>query len=546
MKTIGIAAPLKSSGLRRMFEALGEVLCVHFEDRTFGDDAGVDAWILLEADWEMLRYMSNSSRACYAVIRDDLLVPCGESPAIEFSGNDALPPVLTGRSIRSDESAGLKALPQQLGDMTVLASKDGAPLWAIREFQGRHHYVSLPLPELSEREPLFRYFNGKQFIRLLPLIVFLRSLTEDRRWKQPPLQACLMFDDPNLHWRTYGFLDFAEIAAHAQIQNYHVCFATIPQDAWFVHKPTASLFQQYHMQLSLLIHGNDHLTRELARPWSKRQLSGNLRQALRRIREFERRSGIEVSRVMAPPHGACSESTLEEMALLGFEAACISKGSLKRHNSQATWLRTLGMRPSDIIGGLPVFPRFSFSGSCKNNILIAALLNQPIIAVGHHYDVAEGLQLLADLSGFVNSLGNVQWADMRRICRSHYARRFEGDILRVKMFTKRIEICVPEGIDKILADLPWLNGQEFTSLAWRPLSQGSQWISQRPDEPIRAISGQKIEIVTGLPALPFRDAKPVWDRRLWPLVRRQLTEARDRLAPLIKSVPTSSNKRDVS
>ena len=152
---------------------------------------------------------------------------------------------------------------------------------------------------------------------MLPLILFLRTLTEDQRWEQPPLQACFMFDDPNLHWRTYGFVDFAQIAAHAQMHNYHVCFATIPLDTWFVHKPTALLFQQYRDQLSLLIHGNDHIAQELARPYSDEELNRNLRQALRRIDEFERRSGVEVSKVMAPPHGACSESTLGEMAHLG-------------------------------------------------------------------------------------------------------------------------------------------------------------------------------------------------------------------------------------
>jgi hypothetical protein len=45
MKTIGISAPLKSSGLRRMFDALGEVLDVRFEELIFEDDAGIDSWI---------------------------------------------------------------------------------------------------------------------------------------------------------------------------------------------------------------------------------------------------------------------------------------------------------------------------------------------------------------------------------------------------------------------------------------------------------------------------------------------------------------------
>jgi hypothetical protein len=436
--------------------------------------------------------------------------------------------------VRADEAGKVMAIPQHLGNMTVLASKAGAPVWAMQEREGRQqHYVALPVPELNDGEPLFQYFNGRQFLHLLPLMLFLRTLTGDRSWAPPPLQACFMFDDPNLHWRTYGFVDFARMAAHAQRRHYHVSFAMIPLDAWFVHKPTVSLFQRHQDQLSLLIHGNDHLSQELAGLYSDEEQRKNLRETLGRIGAFEQRSGIEVSRVMAPPHGACSESTLGEMARLGFEAACISSGSLRHHNPQAAWLRTVGMQPADIIEGLPVFSRFPISGSCHNSILVAALLHQPIIARGHHHDVAEGLQLLAEVSGFVNSLGTVQWTDMKRISRSHYAQRFDGKSLQARMFSKRIEVPVPDGIDQVRVERPWLQGAEST-FAWRLLGEGPEWKSQPPDEPITVQPGQKLEIVSELSTSACIDAKNARNFNLWPVVRRQLTEARDRLAPVIK------------
>lgn len=516
-----------------MLDAFGEILDVRFEERAFGDDTGIDAWILPEADWEILRRIPQCARPCYAVVRDDQLVHCGEYSSIDFAPHSAVPSVLGGRQIRSDEAVKVMALPKWLRDVTVLASKEVSPVWAMQEVEGlQHHYIALPIPELNDGEFLFQFFHGRRFLQLLPLIIFLRILTEDPRWEQPPLQACFMFDDPNLHWRTYGFVDFAEIAAHAQMHNYKVSFATIPLDTWFVHKPTALLFQQYHAQLSLLIHGNNHIAQELARPYVGEELNRNLWQALRRIDEFERRSGVEVSKVMAPPHGACSESALRGMAQLGFEAACISKGSLSHYNGCATWLRTFGMKPCDIIGGLPVLPRFPLSGNCHNSILIAALLHQPIIPVGHHHDIADGLQLLTDLSGFVNSLGPVHWADMKGISRSHYARRLEGKIIRVRMFTKRIEVCIPEGMHQILVERPWLEGS-FLPLAWRPISDVSEWNLHHPDEPIPVLAGQKIEIVAEMPRSSLIDATTI-SSHLWPVARRQLTEARDRLAPMLR------------
>ncbi len=282
------------------------------------------------------------------------------------------------------------ALPQVVDNMEVLALKGSAPIWTMQKRAGlQHHYVAVSIPELKEGEALFQYFHGNQFLSLLPLWIFLRALTGDLSWERPPVQACFMLDDPNLHWRTYGFVDFAKVATHAQTHGYHISFATIPLDAWFVHQPTALLFRKYNEQLSLLIHGNNHISQELARPYTEEDISMNLRQALSRIDEFERRYGVEVSKVMAPPHGACSERALDQMAQLGFEAACISTGSLYHYNKQVSWLRSLGMSPSDIIAGLVVFPRFRISKSCQNSILIAALLDHPIIPVGHHRDIAE-------------------------------------------------------------------------------------------------------------------------------------------------------------
>lgn len=535
MKTIGIGTPLKSSGLRKMLDALGEVFRIRFEERTFEESVGIDAWFLPEVDREIYRHITNCDCPSYAIIRSSLRVPCGRSSTIEFSRNPMLPSVLAGRRINANEAVSMMSLPPLVDNMEVLASKGSAPIWVMQERAGwQHHYVAASIPELNEDEALFQYFSGNQFLSLLPLWIFLRALTGDHRWEQPPVQACFMLDDPNLHWRTYGFVDYAKVATHAQTHGYHISFATIPLDTWFVHQPTALLFRRHHGELSLLIHGNNHVTQELARPYTDEGVNRNLWQALCRIDAFERRYGVEVSKVMAPPHGACSERALDQMAHLGFEAACISTGSLYHHNKQASWIRTLGMGPSDIIAGLAVFPRFRISKICHNDILIAALLGHPIIPVGHHHDIAEGLQLFADLSAFINSLGTVHWAGMKGISRSHYARKLEGNILRVRMFTRRIEVCIPEGIDQVLVEWPSWQHDESLPLAWKSMRDGSDWRHQLPDEPIPVPSGGKVEIASGLTAFHCFDAKSAKSFHLWPVMRRQLTEARDRLAPLIR------------
>src|ERR1019366_8149913 len=110
-------------------------------------------------------------------------------------------------------------------------------------------------------------------------------------------------------------------------------------------------------------------------------------QAIHRIERLERAAGCEISRVMAAPHGACSDAMLQEMPGCGFESAAISHGSLRAHNKGKPWARSLGYLPSEIIQGCPVLPRWGMTGNTYNTILLAAYLGQPMILRGHHADL---------------------------------------------------------------------------------------------------------------------------------------------------------------
>ncbi|MCI0563570.1 MAG: hypothetical protein MN733_34285 [Nitrososphaera sp.] len=541
MKKIGISAPEMSTGHWRIFSALGRIFDVRFEHRNFGDTEGVDAWIFPQVDKKLAFDIQNNDRPTYAVISRDHLVPCGESSAINFARRLPVPEVLMGRVTRSDEAIRLKGLPQWLQTVTPLAFKDEIPIWAVQSHRGcHHHYVALSIPELGEDEPLYQHLHGDQFLALLPLLMFLRDLTDDWRWQPPPLQACFMFDDPNLHWPTYGFINFAEIAKHADFENYHVSFATIPLDAWFVHGPTAVLFKKHRDRISLLMHGNDHVSEELARQIPNKERVRMLKQALYRIEKLEQRSGVAVSRVMAPPHGACSEETLAQMALMGYEAACISRGSLRHYNSRTDWVRALGMRPSETIRGLPVFPRFRISMNCQNSILVAVLLRQPIIPVGHHKDVAENLDLLAHLSRFINSLGDVRWTNMTSIARSHYSQMVDGHVLHLKMHSKMVAVSVPDGINQISVQRPWLEDEMHEPLLLNIMDKDANLISKDIKMSIVVHPGQRVHITSGgvlkYPNGHYSQAK----FNPWPSLRRLFTESRDRLAPKLGRLSTRS------
>jgi hypothetical protein len=537
MKTIGICPPSLYAGWKATFDALGEALNVSFEKRAFGDDRNLDGWIVLAADRKFASEIGRATRPCYVVLDQAELTPQGTSSKITFANRSELTSVLRGRDIRADDAVGAKALPPWFQNVVPLAFKDGSAIWAIQDQSDcRHHYVALPPPQLNNGEALFTHFSGQRMACLLPLVLFVRSLAEDPRWKPPPLQATFMFDDPNLHWTSYGFVDYGEMARRAVAGNYHVSIATIPLDAWFVHPPTRAIFKENTGRMSLLYHGNDHVSKELARSQSPESLHRILCQAAGRIARMEARTGLEVARIMAPPHGACGEAALSEMARLGFEAVCVSRGSLRHYNNGAGWTRTIGMRPCDVVAGLPVIPRFGLSKKCRNDILIAALLRQPIVPMTHHQGVADGYHLLDEMASLVNSLGEVAWRDMKTISRSLYSWRQEGEILWVSMLSARIRVPVPPGIARIQVQVPRVEDSAEEAVFWRTVGENRRWKVVSRDETIAVQGGTTIEIALG-PIEQTRGAThSAGQARLVPAARRLLTEVRDRALPSVHRI----------
>ena len=165
--------------------------------------------------------------------------------------------------------------------------------------------------ELAVGETLRNRLRPGAILPLLPLTSFLLRVAEASGLKRAPLRAAFLIDDPNLHRVRYGYLNFAELAARATTEGWHIAFATIPLDAWLVDRRAVRLFMSSKSQLSLLIHGNNHVKRELARLTTDEQALREMGQALIRIRGFERRTGLAVSRVMAPPHGDYTPTRLE-------------------------------------------------------------------------------------------------------------------------------------------------------------------------------------------------------------------------------------------
>jgi hypothetical protein len=381
--------------------------------------------------------------------------------------------------------------------------------------------------ELEPGEALRNRIRSGRALGLLPLVEFLRRLTAARRWTPPPLRASFHFDDPNLHWRSYGHVSYAKLADHGRQHGYHAAMATVPLDAWLVYPTAARLFRERRAELSLLVHGNDHLPHELGRSMSVEAARAVAAEGLRRIARFELRSGVNVARVMAPPHGSCAESVVTGMLDVGFEAVCA--------NMPRPWTwKAFGEHPFDawhpgqlIGGGLPILLRRPFDDP-PDDLVLRAYLDQPLIVYGHHGDLADGLRTLQDNAELINGIGDVKWGRLDEIARSNYASRRDNGRLELRMYSRHVRVPVEPEVAELCVQTPPGSDDSRLQLVVRAggttqtAALGETVSVDGPEVTVELRSQHHVD--------PGAVAAP--PRRAWPVTRRAAAEARDRLQPL--------------
>jgi len=453
------------------------------------------------------------------------------SQEIRFADDPCMPWPFRGRAVHTRVPGGA-TLEQLRPGERVLAWSGRAPLLSVESRPGVEAYRSaLALPDVAEDGAIHEVFNGTRFLELLPLWHLLQRAQGEGAWCPAPLRAAFIVDDPNLHWPRYGCVDYRRFAAHAERHRYHVAFATIPLDAWYTHAATAGLFRRHPALLSLVVHGNDHTSDELARPRPRAARRALLQQALRRIGRLEARAGLEVGRVMVAPHGACSSDMLAELPSCGFESACISTGSLRAHNRAEAWTRSAGLLPSEHVRGCAVLPRWGVASGVPNALLLAAYLGQALILCGHHRDCRDDLELFAEAARFINGLGDVRWADLPTLSRLNYQWRREGEMLRVRPFGARVSLELPPDASDVMVDAHPRVDCEAWDLRDEPARVDGAGTGAQSAF-VAASESRRVSIVKRREAFPCAEPLDLPAPRARFVLRRLLTETRDRLAVL--------------
>ena len=507
-----------------MLRALEEALPVRFEGRALGSYRDADAAILFAAETEPVPagvpYFVAPGRGSREV-----------GGTVDLSSSTLIHPGLRGRSLFDQRAGGIKGLSAH-GD-TVLATCAGETVWTTGEVVD---HAALPPDELGPDDSLRDALVPGRWLSLLPLVQFLRRVTSEAGWEPPPTRATFIVDDPNLHWWSYGFVDFRRIADDAREKGYHLAVATVPRDAWLVHQGVARVFRERRQELSLLIHGNDHTLGELERPRTTEDATVVVAEALRRIHALERRAHLEVSRLMVAPHNRCSEQVMRAMLRTGFEGLCHAlslPGSMRRPLA--------GWEPAELLaGGFPVFPRLLITGP-RDDLVLRSFLGQPLIVYLHSEDLVDGLGALVETAAFINREPGVRWGSAESLARSSYLRRREGRVLHVRPFARSVELALDEDVEHVVVELPGSHDEpdsERVTLTTEGSTSSSSFVDAR-SKPLVARGPGTARISLGrIDAIdPTSVALPGFHVR--PLVRRAVTESRDRLLPVSASIQST-------
>ncbi|MEN3283109.1 MAG: hypothetical protein V7607_4249 [Solirubrobacteraceae bacterium] len=493
----------------RLLDALEALYPVRFVPRDAAQLGDLDALVCLGEDALAVADSAPAGLPCLAALGGERLAP--ELRPVDLADDTALDRPLRGARLHDGAT---DALPAHCADGKVLATIAGAPCWIVRA-DGTQVVAAAP-DELGADELLRERLVPGRCLALLALTHFLREQTAVRDWRPPPLRAAFVLDDPNLHWPTYGHLRYRELLTHAAEHRYHLAVAMVPLDAWLVHPGVARMFRDGSDRLSILVHGNDHDGGELGRVASDADGVQLAAQALRRIERFERRSGLRVARVMAPPHERVTEPSLRGLLACGFEAVSTARPFPWLQADGSSWLiHPSGVEPSAVStpahetsDGLPVLLRLDF-GHPREELVLRAYLGQPLIVYGHHGDLADGLDVLAEAAEQINRLGDVRWLALDEIARAGAQTRVEGTTLHVRPHARRLSIEIPAGVELLRV------------------------------EPRDASEAEVVAAVRGPGTYELERARTSADlptghrTRLRPLARRIATEGRDRLRAVL-------------
>ena len=301
---------------------------------------------------------------------------------------------------------------------------------------------------LSEESSL--RFDRDRFFEIAPILMFLRYTFGERCWHSARHYANLTIDDPWLI-EPYGWLSYKGLLKEMQKADFHTTIAFIPWNYDRSDIDIASLFREHQDRFSICIHGNNHDHYEFYKyktdpddPWPAKSLSAqqaDIEQALARMEEFKKLTGLPFEPVFVFPHGIAPAKTLGLLKKYNFLTTVNSDNiplDSKKPQNAIFHLRTTTLD----FENFPSLKRNSVERFSPAETAINLFLDNPILLYGHHDIFQNGISSFNEVAEVVNNIEpNVRWQSLGYIVRHQYLQKIRADgNYDVRAFCKTFEL----------------------------------------------------------------------------------------------------------
>jgi hypothetical protein len=158
-------------------------------------------------------------------------------------------------------------------------------------------------------------------------------------------------------------------------------------------------------------------------------------------------------------------------------------------------------------------------------------LGHPVIVAIHHQDCVSNFARLESMANIINETTNVRWMGIEEISRTNFVSRTQNGMLHIWPYSRRLAVSLPLEVNEVeVCRSPYCGG--FTIDLRNHRRDGSEATALNVPARYR-ISNNTLEIFS--PPTNRVDYNQVASKSvgMWPIVRRLLTEARDRTQPIL-------------
>jgi hypothetical protein len=268
-----------------------------------------------------------------------------------------------------------------------------------------------------------------------PYFMYLRAAAGDRVWHFAEQYANFTVDDAWLI-EPYGRLSYTGLLAEMEKHNFHTTVAFIPWNFYRSRPDVASLIRAHPERFSICVHGDDHAHAEFAlfrasERFPDRVRQGDIfkvRQALGRMNEFSRLTGIPYDRVWIFPHVIGPEEVFGILKENGFLATIDSEvvpQGLAPPPDPLFRFRNVTLSYENFLS----IRRFAAGGDVPRSFLaIQSFLGNPILLYGHQEFFASGIGAFDPYADEINRINRqAAWTTLGEISRHMYLLKRRDD-----------------------------------------------------------------------------------------------------------------------